>query len=36
MKYFNAGHMMYVHSESLPVFKSTIADFIQSMLRPKK
>ena len=36
MKYFNAGHMMYVHSESLPVFKSTIADFIQSMIHPKK
>jgi carboxypeptidase C (cathepsin A) len=36
MKYFNAGHMMYVHSESLPVFKSTISEFIQSMIRPKK
>ena len=36
MKYFNAGHMMYVHSESLPVFKSTISEFIQGMIRPKK
>lgn len=36
MKYFNAGHMMYVHSESLPVFKSTVAEFIQGMIRPKK
>jgi len=36
MKYFNAGHMMYVHSESLPVFKSTIAEFIESMVHPKK
>jgi carboxypeptidase C (cathepsin A) len=36
MKYFNAGHMMYVHSESLPVFKSTIAEFIESMIHPKK
>ncbi len=36
MKYFNAGHMMYVHPESLPVFKSTVSDFIQSMVRPKK
>jgi len=36
MKYFNAGHMMYVHPESLPVFKSTIADFIQNMVHPKK
>lgn len=36
MKYFDAGHMMYVHSESLPVFKSTIAEFIQSMVHPEK
>jgi len=36
MKYFNAGHMMYVHPESLPVFKSTISEFIQSMVHPKK
>ncbi len=36
MRYFNAGHMMYVHPESLPVFKATVADFIQSMIRPKK
>lgn len=31
MKYFEAGHMMYIHSESLPNFKSAIADFIRSM-----
>jgi len=36
MKYFNAGHMMYVHSESLPLFKATIAKFIESMIHPKK
>ena len=36
MKYFNSGHMMYIHNESLPVFKSTIADFIKSMIHPKK
>ncbi len=36
MEYFNAGHMMYVHPESLPVFKSAISEFIQSMIHPKK
>jgi hypothetical protein len=36
MKYFNAGHMMYIHSESLPAFKSAISEFIQSMIHPKK
>ncbi len=36
MKYFDAGHMMYVHSESLPVFKLTISEFIESMVHPTK
>ncbi len=36
MKYFNAGHMMYIHSDSLPAFKSAIADLIRSMVHPKK
>ncbi|HEY9165106.1 MAG TPA: carboxypeptidase [Candidatus Kryptonia bacterium] len=36
MKYFQAGHMMYINSESLPVFKSTVAEFIKSMVHPKK
>jgi len=30
-KYFNAGHMMYIQKESLPVFKSEISDFILEM-----
>jgi carboxypeptidase C (cathepsin A) len=32
MQYFEAGHMMYIHSESLPHFKSAIAQFIESMI----
>lgn len=36
MKYFNAGHMMYIHSESLPLFKSAVAEFIEEMSQPKK
>ena len=36
MKYFQAGHMMYIHSESLPLFKSAVAEFIQNMVHPKK
>jgi carboxypeptidase C (cathepsin A) len=35
MKYFEAGHMMYIHKESLPAFKSDIAEFILSMVHPK-
>ncbi len=31
VKYFDAGHMMYIHSESLPLFKSTVAEFIEEM-----
>jgi carboxypeptidase C (cathepsin A) len=27
MKYFEAGHMMYIHEPSLKLFKGTIADF---------
>jgi carboxypeptidase C (cathepsin A) len=30
MKYFRAGHMMYINSEALPSFKSDIAKFIRS------
>ncbi|WP_288073105.1 hypothetical protein [Hydrotalea sp.] len=30
MKYFDAGHMMYVHPASLVTFKKDIADFINS------
>lgn len=29
MKYFEAGHMMYVNPASLAVFKKSVADFIQ-------
>ena len=29
MKYYKAGHMMYIHKESLPEFKAAIADFIK-------
>jgi carboxypeptidase C (cathepsin A) len=36
MRYFQAGHMMYVHPESLPHFKSAVADFINSMIHPEK
>ena len=36
MKYFQAGHMMYIHKESLPLFKSAVSEFIQSMIHPKK
>lgn len=36
MKYFEAGHMMYVNPESLPHFKAAIAEFMQSMIHPKK
>jgi carboxypeptidase C (cathepsin A) len=30
MKYFEAGHMMYLHPASLVAFKAAVADFIQS------
>lgn len=30
MKYFDAGHMMYVHRPSLAIFKKDIADFVKS------
>lgn len=30
MKYFDAGHMMYVHKPSLAIFKKDIADFVKS------
>ncbi|MCL4511312.1 MAG: carboxypeptidase [Bacteroidetes bacterium] len=36
MKYFKAGHMMYIRSESLPTFKSDITHFMESMIHPKK
>ena len=36
MKYFKAGHMMYINKDSLPLFKSDIADFIKSMSNIKK
>ncbi|MGO9481500.1 MAG: S10 family peptidase [Candidatus Kryptoniota bacterium] len=36
MKYFDAGHMMYVNPKSLPAFKSAIAEFMESMVHPKK
>ncbi|MGC8595791.1 MAG: S10 family peptidase [Candidatus Kryptoniota bacterium] len=35
MKYFEAGHMMYIHSESLPHFKSAVAGFIESTIHQK-
>ncbi len=31
MKYFKAGHMMYIHKDSLPKFKEDIAGFITKM-----
>ena len=34
MKYFNAGHMMYINKESLPEFKTDISDFIKEMSKP--
>ena len=34
MKYFNAGHMMYINNESLPEFKTEIANFILEMSKP--
>jgi carboxypeptidase C (cathepsin A) len=36
MKYFNAGHMMYINKECLPDFKTDIADFIMEMSSRKK
>jgi carboxypeptidase C (cathepsin A) len=33
MKYFEAGHMMYVNPASLILFKKTVADFIQGITR---
>lgn len=36
MKYFKAGHMMYIHHESLPIFKTSIAEFIEDMVHPKR
>ena len=33
MKYFEAGHMMYVNPASLILFKKTVADFIQGTTR---
>jgi len=30
MKYYEAGHMMYIHKESLPAFKADVAAFMQS------
>jgi carboxypeptidase C (cathepsin A) len=35
-KYFNAGHMMYINKESLPEFKSDIADFILELSKTRK
>lgn len=29
MKYFEAGHMMYIHKQSLPAFKADIKNFIE-------
>jgi carboxypeptidase C (cathepsin A) len=34
-KYFNAGHMMYIQKDSLPKFKSEIAEFILEMSKPQ-
>lgn len=32
MKYYNAGHMMYINPSALPAFKKDIADFITSTM----
>ena len=29
MKYYPAGHMMYVHEPSLKAFKADVAEFIE-------
>ena len=34
MKYYEAGHMMYTHEESLKMFKKDLASFIDSTLHP--
>ena len=34
MKYYEAGHMMYTHEESLKMFKKDLAAFIDSTLHP--
>ncbi len=36
MKYFKAGHMMYINNECLPEFKAYIAKFISEMSAPRK
>ena len=33
MKYYAAGHMMYVHEPSLKAFKADIAEFIDRTSR---
>ncbi|HET6629904.1 MAG TPA: hypothetical protein VFG91_09040 [Woeseiaceae bacterium] len=33
MKYFESGHMMYVHEPSLAKFKAALAEFVQSSYR---
>ena len=36
MKYFEAGHMMYIKNNVLPIFKEDIANFILKMSKPKE
>jgi carboxypeptidase C (cathepsin A) len=33
MKYYEAGHMMYIHQPSLERFKKDVAEFIRSTSR---
>jgi carboxypeptidase C (cathepsin A) len=32
-KYYEAGHMMYIHNESAVKFKKDVAEFINSTLK---
>jgi carboxypeptidase C (cathepsin A) len=34
MKYYEAGHMMYIHNESAAKFKKDVADFITGAIKP--
>ena len=34
LKYYNAGHMMYLHQEDLTKLKSNIATFIDANTKP--
>jgi len=36
MKYYPAGHMMYIHEPSLKAFKADVGEFLDRVSRPQE